>query len=493
MVQRVQNEVYDFGNSCKHFWKKYRTPLLVLSLLLLLSISSILRANFKYVDDIGRTVNGYRGWSNFSRYLSSFFSIFLHGDTYLTDISPLPQVLAIFVMGISSILLLHLFSNGKKITSWNILAIIPLTINPYFLECLSYKYDAPYMAISVLSSIVPFLFYKKNKVLFGISSVCGLLIMCLTYQASSGIYLLLILFYTFLLYKEDTNWKKIASFILYAGVLYLGSLLVYKLFFMQPVEDYVNNTIFPLLELPGGFLRNLSTYYDLLFHDFKVEWLIFVGILVIGFLVVSTLATKKHKVLTFLVTLFVLVCSGLILFGIYPAFTSPLFSPRAMYGFGAFLSLVMVQISNFKQCYILKIISFTLCWCFFVFSFTYGNALSEQKDYTEYRMYLVANDLNNLKVMNTSQIKQVKIIGNIGKSPVIQNMPQDYQILNRLVPSTFGDGDVWSSAYFFSYFNMKNVTISTDDSLLNLNLPILKDTMYHEIKGDDTHIIITLK
>ena len=64
MVQRVQNEVYDFGNSCKHFWKKYRTPLLVLSLLLLLSISSILRADFKYVDDIGRTVNGYRGWSN---------------------------------------------------------------------------------------------------------------------------------------------------------------------------------------------------------------------------------------------------------------------------------------------------------------------------------------------------------------------------------------------------------------------------------------------
>ena len=167
MVQRVQNEVYDFGISCKHFWKKYRTPLLVLSLLLLLSISSILRADFKYVDDIGRTVNGYRGWSNFSRYLSSFFSIFLHGDTYLTDISPLPQVLAIFVMGISSILLLHLFSNGKKITFWNILAVIPLTINPYFLECLSYKYDAPYMAISVLSSIVPFLFYKKNKVLFG--------------------------------------------------------------------------------------------------------------------------------------------------------------------------------------------------------------------------------------------------------------------------------------------------------------------------------------
>ena len=117
MVQTVQKGIYNFGNSCKHFWKKYRTSLLVLSLLLLLSISSILRANFKYVDDIGRTVNGYRGWSNFSRYLSSFLSIFLHGDAYLTDISPFPQILAIFIMTIASVILLHLFSNGKKLHS----------------------------------------------------------------------------------------------------------------------------------------------------------------------------------------------------------------------------------------------------------------------------------------------------------------------------------------------------------------------------------------
>ena len=92
------------------FFKKYKIPFIIIGLLLLLSVSSILRANFKYVDDIGRTVNGYRGWSNFSRYLSSFLSIFLHGDTYLTDISPLPQILAIVLMSISSVLLLHLFS-----------------------------------------------------------------------------------------------------------------------------------------------------------------------------------------------------------------------------------------------------------------------------------------------------------------------------------------------------------------------------------------------
>ena len=95
--------------------------------------------------------------------------------------------------------------------------------------------------------------------LFGISSFCGLLIMCLTYQASSGIYLLLIFFYAFLLYKEDTNWKKIASFILYAGALYLGSLLVYKLFFMQKKRG----RLFVIGFAPHDFEGADQLFYDL--------------------------------------------------------------------------------------------------------------------------------------------------------------------------------------------------------------------------------------
>lgn len=476
-----------------NFFKKYRVPFFIISVLLLFFMNSIFKANFKYIDDIGRTAHGYRGWSNFSRYLSSFLSIFLHSDTYLTDISPLPQVLAIFIMSLTSIILFHLFSNGKKFTFYNIIAMIPLTINPYFLECLSYKYDAPYMALSILASTVPFLFYKKNKLLFSITSFLGLLTMCLTYQASSGIYLLLIIFYALFLYKENTKIKKIISFITQSILLYLASLLIYKIFFMQTVTDYVSNTLFPFLKLPAGFFENLQTYYQLLIKDFKTGWLILIAILFIGFLIFSTITSKRNKFTTFLLTGFSLVFGLMLSFGIYPAFTNPLFSPRAMYGFGFLLTLILLQISNWDRFYILKIVSLMLCWCFITFAFTYGNALSEQKEYTKYRMYLVTNDLNNLEIMNNNQIKQIKIIGNIGKSPVIQNMPQDYQILNRLIPSTFGGGDVWSSAYFFSYLNIKNITISKDDSLLALDLPIIKDTMYHEIRGDDTHIIITLK
>lgn len=61
----------------------------------LVGISAILRANVNYVDDIGRVADGYRGWENFSRFISNGLSTLMHTDNYITDISPMTQLLAI--------------------------------------------------------------------------------------------------------------------------------------------------------------------------------------------------------------------------------------------------------------------------------------------------------------------------------------------------------------------------------------------------------------
>lgn len=132
--------------------------------------------------------------------------------------------------------------------------------------------------------------------------------------------------------------------------------------------------------------------------------------------------------------------AGLSSYGLYPALQVPLFSPRAMYGVGAFLALIMITIVNAEKIYPAKVVCACLCWCFFVFAFTYGNALAAQKNYTDFRVQLVIEDLNELEIMNTEEIKKIQLSGNIGKAPVIRNMPQNYQMLNRLVPDTFGGG-----------------------------------------------------
>ena len=111
-----------------------------------------------------------------------------------------------------------------------------------------------------------------------------------------------------------------------------------------------------------------------------------------------------------------------------------------MYGVGAFLALIMITIVNAEKIYPAKVVCACLCWCFFVFAFTYGNALAAQKNYTDFRVQLVIEDLNELEIMNTEEIKKIQLSGNIGKAPVIRNMPQNYQMLNRLVPDTFGGG-----------------------------------------------------
>ena len=73
-------------------------------------------------------------------------------------------------------------------------------------------------------------------------------------------------------------------------------------------------------------------------------------------------------------------------------------------------------------------------------------------------------------------------------------MPQDYQMLNRLVPTTFGGTDwYWQQEYFYSYFGLKNVKWDVTKDLTTYDLPVIKDTMYHTIKGNDEYVLIELK
>ncbi len=134
-------------------------PVGIFSAIYLLGISAILRANFNYMDDMGRACFGYGAWY-FSRPLSNILALFLHADDYLTDISPLPQILAAVLMAAASVVVLYAVTGKKRFTLWEYVSVLPLGLSPYFLQCLSFKYDAPYMAISVLAAVAPLVMQK---------------------------------------------------------------------------------------------------------------------------------------------------------------------------------------------------------------------------------------------------------------------------------------------------------------------------------------------
>ena len=465
-------------------------PFLIISIIFAIGIISIVRANFYYIDDLRRAAEGYAGWNNFSRFASTFLSTYIHADKYLTDISPLPQLLAVFIMALASIIILYVYKEEKKFSFWDIIAIIPLGLSPYFLECFSYKYDAPYMAIAVFSSVFPLLFRKK-KYIYSIITILCTLLMCMTYQAASGIFLMFVLLISLKNWNRGDSLKETLKFLIISIINYLIGLIIFKLFIMKPINTYVSNEMFPLAELIPGALQNFEKYLNILKTDFKEEWLILIGMMVVSFIYIFVRDTKRKVYIALPINIIVLVMICLLSFGMYPVLTKPLYEPRAMIGFGAFIALMGVAISTSKKVYLSKIIVFILSWMFFVFGFTYGNALEAQSEYTDFRINLVIEDLNDLEIAKSDKNKWIQISGSIGQAPILRNMPKDYNILNRLVPILFQGNWIWGEYYFYNYFNLRNVTLVRGIDMTNL--PVLKDSMYHTIKGDDTHIFIILK
>lgn len=479
-----------------------KKPFFILAACILIAMIPLLQANFNYLDDLGRVAIGYRQWSNYSRYISEYGSILLHAGTYLTDISPLPQLIAIVFMAAAGIMVIHILKKEKaeSITVSDIAAVLPLALSPYFLECLSYKYDAPYMAFSVLVSIFPVLIYRYRGKghAFCLASIVGALAMCLSYQAASGIYPMLIVFVAFSLFNQGQT-KEALHMAVRAAVCYLAGLMIFKLVCMPDMDTYVSTSILPLSQLIPGFCAHLQEYAQLILSDFKKGWLLLIALLCVSFVWISARDSRQSRLLAFPLSVIVLLLAALLAFGVYPALTVPLVDPRAMFGFGALVAFIAVSVAGSKRAAFPRLCALALSWCFFTFAFTYGNALIEQKRFAESRMQLVLQDLNELPLMNNGHLKVVSINGDIGYSPVVDRIPDNQGVLSRLVPTLFS-GEVWGENYFYCFYGVKDIVMLEDGSyvldkmdIAELDLPVIKDTMFHTIRGNHQYIVVDLK
>ena len=172
-------------NNLKGYIKRNKFVLsLILGVYLLVNINISL-AEYPYIDDIGRQVLGYTGFSeHYSRYLSEFSARLIQGGPHLTDPGLTTNIISAFILTFASTILLFVLFPSKKVTPVLALASTVIGINPWFLEPLSFRFDNPFMSLSILVSILPFIFWESRK-LFSICSVVCIYLMCNSYQASS--------------------------------------------------------------------------------------------------------------------------------------------------------------------------------------------------------------------------------------------------------------------------------------------------------------------
>lgn len=456
-------------------------------------ISAILRADYLYRDDFGRAAFGYKQWDYFSRFLSTALATLVHGGDYLVDASPMPQLLAMGIMAVSGVLILYIVYDRTEFTLWELAALIPLGLNPYFLECVSYRFDAPYMAVSVLAAVLPLLFRKGNTAAYLFASMLGILAVCTSYQAATGIFPLLVIMLMLRMWNEGSPLREVFAFCGKSVAGYVLGMLFFMLVLMRPADaGYVSNS----LPEGAGFLtnaaENLIGYYELLWKNFDRLWRILTVLAAAVFLAEMIFRSKRRKLPAAAIAMVCLLMMGLLCFGIYPALAEPVMAPRAMYGFGVLLTIFGITAAEDRKV-LKKLPILILSWLFVIFAFNYGNALTAQKEYTDFRVRLVIEDLNDMDVFLGEEPVTVQISGSIGRAPILRNRPKDGNMLRRLVPKTFGGSEDWEKYGFYYYYGLKNVRWDTDVNLRKMDLPVIEETMYHTIRGEGTYVLIELK
>jgi hypothetical protein len=477
--------------------KIFLKSILLMTAIYTLGIVSILRANFNYIDDINRAISGHRGWCNFGRHISQCLSVFLHTHVFLTDISPLPQLIAALIMAVSSILLVYVLCN-KKITTGTLLASIPLGLSPFFLQCFSYKFDAPYMALSVFFSIIPFIFIDST-IVFAVVSIISLLCMCMSYQASSGIYISITIAIVFRNwnYKEKTNREILKFLLITAGAFVIAMFLFYGIFALKKAgTDWyvqVNTCIVPLTSLFHRVLAAIKQYSATIYGDMSYIWKCLIALICSCFVFLTVFTSKRNKLFALLLSALSLISAFVLLRGACLVLSNQHLAPRSLHVFGAFIAIVAISVASYKK-FIATLFVFALSWCFFVFSLTYGNALADQKRYTEFRNGILFKDLNNLLPnMNADEFK-IQIEGFTGFAPTItSNIEKRYPVVKRLLSEYVMHID-WSARYLLNYYNWGNFDMTHHSTnFMDLNLPIICDSYYHTIRYKDNKILVLLK
>ena len=472
-----------------------KKPFYFLTCIYCLSLTALIRVNYLYKDDIGRVIDGHRNWIKGSRQLNDLISIILNMDFRLDDLAPMTQLLAAVIMAAATVIVLKLFSHGEKIRWVDCVAAVPFALNPFFLQCFSFRYDAPYMALSVFAAVCPFLFVGKGRIAFWLSSVVGVLVMCLTYQTSSGIYPMLVLFYIFDQWnRKEMSVPELLKFTVPSVGCYLASLAFYRLIFVRSTAGYTSTAVFSLAGMPKGIFRNYRRFYAKVKGDLKIQWLFLIAVLILLFLLVMVVHSKQNRLLAAAAAGFSLAAGSFLTYGIFLVQKKPVYMPRMLYGFGVLIAILSILTVRTAKLHLSAVVPILLSWCFFIFCFVYGNALGQQADYTQLRLNVLISDLNSLDIMKNGQIKNIQFENNLPKAPAVKAASENYKILPRLIPCTLGKY-TWARYYFYEYLNIPDIqhdkTISLKDQ--KDSLPVLKDTPYHTIRGEADKILITLK
>ncbi|MBG9366684.1 glucosyltransferase domain-containing protein [Streptococcus sp. NLN64] len=472
-------------------WLFYLIPALAINL-----------SNYPYIDDVYRRSTGVASFAHdYARYASEYLSWILNNNSHLVDVGILFPFLTSGILALSSVLLIRTFFPKDAIKWQTVLASTILFVNPFFLEVLSFRFDNPYIAFSILVSILPFFLYRKfNSILFFFISLICVFLMCNLYQSSSGIHIILTIFLFLYLIIEETSILHSLRFIVISAMAYISGLLVYRLemnFNPQLLDRGTNTTIAELDNLIPTIQKNTELLYAVVRNEINKYWKILILIIIILFLISLLFKVGRRSLWVLPISIFALGLSFPLSFGVNLAITGNLATDHPRYVYGLFvcvaiISIILAQLNSNK---LLKIVKSTtiifITYGFLVFSFVYANVLGVQKDEFEFQAGQFSQVIRPyLKTDGQTRLVMNRLFTN---STVYYNSLQNYPILDNLVPDNANL--YWPNVMWYQNISHYDVKIDHVDTMsLNFEgLTPVEDSPHYEIYQMEDGLYIRMK
>ena len=408
-------------------------------LLYFIGFFRLLTTDTLHLDDQARLLYSYSNFSLGNRYLSEFLSHIFHMSyPKIFYISPLTQLIAIAFLSLASLVLVKIVN--KKITYWGLIASSAVGLSPFYLDCMLFKFDSPYMALATLCAILPFLFIKRLS-LFLIVSIIFLLCMWNLYQANNGIYIVLSMFITLNLILQKADLKQILKFIFVCALAFIISVLIYK-FIIMPLgtrHSYADNNISKIINSFEDFMWMVNRYIylmDIWIGTHIIKYLFFISCIL--FLVIKFLESKINHLVSIASILLLLFFGFFATFGLYYLLLNLNWLPRFFCGIGVFTAILLINTTNVK----IKILNtyfkiFTLIFAYnlIVISIMSINAKIIQSEYIDFRINQAYSFIENnfqdknyniqisgKNLYSTNRSKRISINNNVGFHRTVLDM-----------------------------------------------------------------------
>ncbi len=203
-----------------------------------LGLIAVLLTDVLIYDDFSRNMLGdVSDWAKMNRWVAMGLVRLMNWDGVIANMSPLSQIITLCLMAGVCAVLVRSFAPESVKSPWMIVAVMPVVVNPFFLENISFKIECVIHGFTALFCVAPMLLYRRRDWTFAVAAGVGAILMCLTYQGVTGFFPMCLLLVASLEWNAGRRIREIGRSVVYGGLGYVIGLIVFAKLIMRPIHQ----------------------------------------------------------------------------------------------------------------------------------------------------------------------------------------------------------------------------------------------------------------